>query len=108
MNKKGFTLVEIMVVVAIIGILAAIAVPNFLAAQNRARDNSCLSTIALIERTLAVAAADGNFAAGRATADADIDAFFPGGATPLCPVDGGAYLHNAGTYANPNITCDGH
>ena len=48
-RRGGFTLVEIMIVVSVIGLLAALAVPNFIRARSTTRSNQCINNLRLIQ-----------------------------------------------------------
>jgi prepilin-type N-terminal cleavage/methylation domain-containing protein len=72
MNKKGFTLVEIMIVVAIIGLLAAIAIPNFIRARQTAQKNACIANLKQLQGAIQVWAIDTGAASNATFTTADI------------------------------------
>jgi prepilin-type N-terminal cleavage/methylation domain-containing protein len=63
-NRGGFTLVEIMIVVAIIALLAAIAVPNFLRARKRSQASRTLEDLRMIDSAVDQYAIENNLSSG--------------------------------------------
>jgi prepilin-type N-terminal cleavage/methylation domain-containing protein len=87
--KRAFTLVEIMIVVLIIGILLAVAVPNFMTARETSRSKSCSANLHLIESSKQQYAMDNRLAAGTAVDGlANLSEYTK--AKPECP-SGGTY-----------------
>lgn len=70
-NRGGFTLVEIMIVVAIIALLAAIAVPGFLRARKRSQATRILNDLRLVDSAVDQYAIETNKTSGAAVAIAD-------------------------------------
>ena len=94
MRRSGFTLVEIMIVVAIIGLLAAIAIPNFVKARTASQRNACIANMKQIEGAKATWALENKKTGGDSPAVGDLygaDKYIA--KEPACPA-GGAYTIN--------------
>lgn len=104
-KKSGFTLVEIMIVVFIIALLMAIAVPNFIHARDRARDNSCLKNLELIDNAKMQLSMQCGKNTGECVNWSDIIPDYLQ-AQPVCP-SGGTYTPQL-IGDNPTCTIEGH
>jgi type IV pilus assembly protein PilA len=102
MNKKGFTLIELVMVIVIIGILAAVAIPRFLSLRSEAQKAACQSDVASIRSALTAYYA--NFSTGGGVN-------CPGGGTTTCNTTSGypvtAELNNTTSYFATTFFADG-
>ena len=80
-NRGGFTLVEIMIVVAIIALLAAIAVPNFLRARKRSQATRILQDLRMVDSAIDQYALETNKTSGDAANWTDISSYLKSGST---------------------------
>jgi prepilin-type N-terminal cleavage/methylation domain-containing protein len=103
MKKSGFTLVEIMIVVAIIGLLAAIAIPSFVKARNTSQQNACINNLRQIDSGKEQGAMAHSLADGSAIAAATVESYIKGGA-PSCPAGGTYTYQNIGTLPTCSVT----
>lgn len=88
--KRGFTLVELMMVICIIGMLLAIAVPSFLQQRTRSQVTSCQENLRVIQAAKQRWAMENNKGATSTPTWDDLSPMFIKGKKPSCPA-GGTY-----------------
>ena len=106
-NRAGFTLVEIMIVVAIIGLLAAIAIPNFVHSRAKSQATACINNMRQIDSAIQQFSMETGKKAGDViNYPNDLTAYIKlnsSGSIPTCPAQG---LYTPTLVGNiPSILC---
>lgn len=113
-RNSAFTLVEIMIVVAIIGLLAAIAIPNFVKARTTAQTNACIANLKQIQGAIEQWALEQKKAPTAAVTVTDISGsssnFIKGAVNTdiVCPAGGTYTLTDVATPPTCSLSANGH
>lgn len=99
-KKKGFSLLELLIVVLILGALAAIAIPRITASATTAKTNACATNIDILNSQIEMFKADTGAYPASLAAITGSATYFPDGA-PVCPLSGTYTLG-----ADSRVTCD--
>jgi prepilin-type N-terminal cleavage/methylation domain-containing protein len=103
-RRTGFTLVEIMIVIAIIGLLAAVAVPNFMRAQRKAKEQVCAMNRDQIDSSKQLWCTENKKSEKDTPSEDEIRVYLKDSKFPQCP-GGGTYSINP---VDAKCTCTVH
>ena len=109
LKKAGFTLVEIMIVVAIIGLLAAIAIPNFVKARSTSQQNACINNLRQMDGAMEQYALEAKLNSTATYVLANLNPYIrltSANALPGCPA-GGTYAPGLTVTNSPTCSLSG-